>query len=221
MKKTKSIQVSLSAVTLALMMMACAPAENTNTIVTTTTATPAATPDTAAVVAEITRIENDWPRVIKERDGAAVRRIEADDLVIVYPDGTLGSKEQDVKDIEAGNLTYESWDIAELNVKLVDPDTAIASFRITVKNGKFKAPDGKEQNISGQYRSVDTFSRRNGQWQLVGSATVPLSPAAAAASASPKASPATTASPATRTSPAPRVSPTRRTPPTPAPETTP
>src|SRR4051812_47299317 len=61
-------------------------------------ATPEPTPDKAAIQTELARIENDWARIIKERDGVTVRRIEADDVVIVYPDGSLGTKEQDAKD---------------------------------------------------------------------------------------------------------------------------
>ena len=193
-----------------VLQIACAPAENTNVTVTNANmATPTTAPDKTAITAEITKIENDWPRIIKDRDAAAVRKIEADDIVIVYPDGTLGGKEQDVKDIEAGNLSYDSWEISELNVSVIDNDAAVASLRITVKNGKYKTPDGKSQNISGQYRSVDTFARRNGQWQLVGSATTPMSPQAGA-TASPKASPAASSSPAMKASPAPKAAPTRK-----------
>src|SRR5215510_9658864 len=56
--------------------------------------------DKAAIEAEVLRIENDWPRVLKEKDVAAVRRLEAEDAVFVYPDGTVGDKAQDVKDME-------------------------------------------------------------------------------------------------------------------------
>src|SRR5262249_54454266 len=120
---------------------ACSQPQNANTG-TNQMATPEPTPDKAAIVAEITRIENDWPRIIKERDGAAVRKMEADDAVIVYPDGSLGGREQDIKDMEAGNLTYEGWDITELNVKVLDGDSAVATMRIDVKNGKYKLPNG-------------------------------------------------------------------------------
>jgi len=34
-------------------------------------------PDRAAIEAELTKIENDWPRIIKEHDAAAVRKMEA------------------------------------------------------------------------------------------------------------------------------------------------
>jgi ketosteroid isomerase-like protein len=218
MKGSRLILLSLAIAVFAMTQIGCATPENTNTA--TTMATPEATPDKAAITAEITRIENDWPRIIKERDGAAVRRVEADDAVIIYPDGSIGGKEVDVKDIEAGNLTYDTWDVSDVNVKVLDADAAVVSLRITVKNGKYKSPDGKSQDISGQYRSIDTFVRRNGQWQLVGSATTPVKAPAAAASPSPKSSPAE--SPAMKPSPAAKASPTRRTPPPPPkPATTP
>jgi ketosteroid isomerase-like protein len=220
MKSSRMIHLSLAIALAALAQIGCATPQNTNTA-TTTVATPEPTPDITAITAEVTRIENDWPRIIKERDAAAVRRIEADDFVVVYPDGSIGGKEQDAKDIEAGNITYDSWEIADLKVNVIDNDAAVASLRIIVTNGRFKSPEGKSQNISGQYRSVDTFARRNGQWQLVGSATTPVIGAVASASpgASPAASPspASKASPATKPSPAMKMAPTKKpAPPVPA-----
>lgn len=223
MKNSKLTQIALILTLVAIGGVSCTPSENTNmTTTTTVTATPAPTPDTNAIVAEITKLENDWPRIISERDAAAVRRLEADDVMLVYPDGSAGNKEQDIKDIEAGMISFGSWDLSELKVNVIDNDAAVATFLITVTNGKLKTPDGKTQDISGKYRAMDTFARRNNQWQLVASAVTPLSrAAAAAASASPKASPGATAPPATKASPAPKASPTRRTPPPPAPASTP
>lgn len=204
MRNSKLTQIALAVAFLALFIVGCEPAENTNTTTTQVIATPAPTPDKDAIVAEITRIENDWPRIIREKDGAAVRRLEADDVMIVYPDGNAGNKEQDVKDIEAGLMTFDVWDISELKVNVIDSDTAAATLLITVRNGKIKTPDGRTQDISGKYRVIDTFVRRNSQWQLVASGVTPLSRAAAAASSSPspKASPAATSSPRSTASPA-------------------
>lgn len=198
----------------------CSTAQNTNAT-TAATATPEATPDTAAITAEVTRIEKDWPRVLKERDGATARRMEADDIVLVYPDGSTGGKEQDVKDIEAGNLTFDSWDVSDMSVKVLDADAAVASFRLAVTSGKYKTAEGGSTDISGHYSALDTFVRRNGQWQIVASSVVKLSPAveqalnatakpAPTASATPKAPPAAKASPVLKASPAVRPSPVRR-----------
>lgn len=216
MKNSKLRPVALVVILGAVATAACTRTESTNTTTQTVTATPEPTPDTNAIVAEITRLENDWPRIIRERDAAAVRRLEADDVMIVYPDGNPGNKEQDVKDIEAGLMSFDSWEISNMKVNVIDSDTAAATFLITVTNGKIKSPDGKStQDVSGKYRVIDTFARRNGQWQLVASGVTPLSPAAAAAanasaSPSPKSSPAAVSSPATRPSPTARTSPARR-----------
>ena len=202
---------------------ASSPNSNSNTnLVAAPSALP--TPDKAAIEAELTRIENDWPRIVKERDAAAVQKLEADDITLVYPDGTDGSKEEDVKDIESGALSADPQEISDLTVKVLDNDSAIVRSRTTVKGDNYKITDGKCQVIIHQFRSVDTFARRNGQWQLVASATVPVrnpAPAAAASptpkpsaspkpSVSPKSSPVIKASPVMKPTPARAASPTRR-----------
>ena len=193
---------------------------------TANTNTPAAAretpPDTAAIEREITRIENDWPRVLKEKDIAAAGKIEADDMISVPPDGSLTTKAQDIKDIGEGNLTADSWEIVELKVTVLGADAAVASGRTVIKGGKYKAANGKVTNISGQYRFVDTFGRRNGEWKLVASAAVPvMNPVAdATPSPTPKGTPAAAAvvTPAPKTTPAaPKPTPATKAPPPPPP----
>lgn len=197
----------------------CAAQSNVNGPATNSNMAAAApTPDKAAIEAELTRIENDWPRIIKEHDGAAVQRVEADDIILVYPDGSLGSKQRDVEDIGSGALTADSWNVLELHVNVLDNDSAVVGLRTNVVNGKYKMPNGKSQNVSGQFRFVDTFARRNGQWQLVGSVGVPIISPSSTATASPAESPATKPSPAAKALPAespmmkpsPKASPTTR-----------
>ena len=169
--------------------------------------------DTAAIETELLRLENDWPRVIKEKDIEAVKRLEADDGVFVYPDGTVGDKTTDVKDMENGALSADSWEMMDLKVTVLNKDAAVVSGRSVVKNGKYKLPDGKSIDISGQYRFIDTFARRKGEWKLVAGAATPIRQPAAATSpspetkASPAASPAVTASPAIRPLPPVKIPP--------------
>lgn len=203
------ISVSL----LVFSQMSCQPAANTNGPETAAANTNSGreTVNTAAIESELMRIENDWPRVLREKDIAAVRRVEADDIVIVYPDGKLGSKEQDINDIQSGALSAETWEVADLKITVLDNDAAVASGRSIVKGGKSKGADGKVIDISGQYRFVDTFARRNGQWKLVASAGAPVREPVV------EGSPAAKASPTVSPSPTPRVSPSART----SPKTTP
>ncbi len=145
--------------------------------------------DTAAIEAELLRIENDWPRVVREKDAAAVRRVEADDIVLIDPDGNLRDKAQEIKDIESGALSAGAWEVTDIKVTVMDHDAAVVTGRMSVKNGKYTTPDGKSIDISGQYRFVDTFARRDGQWKLVAGASVPVRNPAASASPTPKSTP--------------------------------
>lgn len=202
--KRRGLWVILSLALSLVFLSSCQQAtENTNLA-------PAASPtaetvNTAAIETELLKIENDWPRVLKEKDVEAVKRVEADDAVFVYPDGSIGDKNTDVKDIETGALSAESWELTDLKVNVLDKDAAVVSGRTTVKNGKYKLPNGKSIDISGQYRFIDTFVRRNGEWKLVAGASTKIT--GPEATASPMASPAATASPATTASPAAGASP--------------
>jgi ketosteroid isomerase-like protein len=204
--KRRGFSVALSLMFSLMLFNGCQPAaKETNVAPAPNTNSGKESVDKAAIEAALLRIENDWPRVTKEKDAEAVRRVEADDVVVVYPDGTLGDKAQDVKDMETGALSVESMEMADLKVNVLSGDAAVVSGRTIVKNGKYKLPNGKSIDISGQYRFIDTFAKRDGEWKLVAGASVPVRQPVPAAS--PTVSPAAKASPATTTSPAVKASP--------------
>jgi len=219
MRKTTLTTALFAAVSLVILgQVACQPAPDTNrsdSAAAPNTNSGREVVDTAAIEAELLRIENDWPRVVREKDVTAVGRVEADDAVFIYPDGTLGNKEQDLKDMANGNLTADSIEIKDLQVKILDNDAAVVFGHNIMKNGKYKTPDGKTIDISGEYRFVDTFARRNGEWKLVAAASTKIAAPAAAASPAAKASPAASpaASPVVKAPPAVRASPAVKAPP--------
>jgi hypothetical protein len=190
MKRHFSTGLMLLLIAALVSLAGCAPAPNNNADVAV--ATPEPTPDKAAIETELARIENDWPRIIKERDGATVRRIEADDIVIIYPDGSTGNKEGDAKDIEAGLFTFDSWDTIEVKVNVIDKNLAVVTLRYEVKKAIVRSSDGKSSmDMSGQYLSLDTFARRNGQWRFIALSSVKIKPEVLAAMPKPSPSPAT------------------------------
>jgi ketosteroid isomerase-like protein len=205
MRKTSLAAAMVAVVSLfAFVQIACQPAADTNrseSIAPPNTNSVRETVDTAAIETELLRIENDWPRVVKEKDVAAVGRVEADDAIFVYPDGSVGNKQQDLSDIGGGALTADAIEMTDLKVKVLDNDAAFVTGQTEFKNAKYKTPDGKAMDISGKYRFIDTFARRNGEWRLVAGISTKIA-ATAAATASPAASPAMKASPAAKVSPA-------------------
>jgi ketosteroid isomerase-like protein len=205
MKRFLSVAIVSLAGALALAQLGCAnppnpPSTNANLAI------PEATPDAAAIEKELLRIENDWPRVMKERDGQAVRRLNADDVHLLSWDGSVATKDEDAKFIESGAISADSIEMNDLKVKVLDKDAAVVTGMINIKGGKYKAQD-KTIELSAQYRFVDTFARRDNEWKLVASASVKVLNPAPAASPTPNASPTAAASPATKASPGAKPSP--------------
>ena len=130
--------------------------------------------DAAAIEAELIKLERDWAGAVKNRDADTVRRVLADDAVITYADGVVATKSEEVRNIETGAVTIESWDLLEPKVTVLDADAAFVTGRGVIK-GKSKAANMKtEINISGEYRVLDVYARRNGKWQAVASQTTPI-----------------------------------------------
>src|SRR5262252_1392194 len=202
--KTMLFAVSVG---LALIISGCTSQPNPSNTNATAVAEP--TPDKPAIEAQLKAIEYDWPRIVKERDGTAVQKVEADDIMLLYPDGSEGTKEQDIKDIESGDLASDPQEITDLTVNVLDNNTAIVRSRTAVKGDRYRIVDGKCETILHEFRSVDTFVRRNGQWQMVASATVPVrSPGPAETpSPTPEGSPSANVSPRPKASPVLKVSP--------------
>src|SRR5260370_28606429 len=205
MKKISAIAIMTMVTLLTLSQFGCAtppnpPSTNANM------PTPEATPDPAAIEKELLRIENGWPRVIKERDGQAVRRVDADDVYLLSWDGSVSGKDEDAKFIESGAITSDSIQISDLKVTILHKDAAVVTGLMGIKGGKIKAQD-RTVDVSGEYRFVDTFARRNNEWKLIASASgKAVNPAPAAASptakAPPFACPATKATPSVKPTPA-------------------
>jgi ketosteroid isomerase-like protein len=150
-----------------------APDTNRNAALATNSAAPEPV-NTAAVEAELIRLEREWAGAFKTRDAEAARRILADDAVLTYPDGTTGTKNDEVQSIATAAITADSWELLDLKVTVIDADAAFITGRGIIKNGKYKDPKAataKPIDISGEYRFLDVYAKRNGKWQAIASQT--------------------------------------------------
>lgn len=126
--------------------------------------------NTASIEAELKKMEADWGAALKNKDGATVRRILADDIVLTYPDGSTGTKSSEVEMAETGAFTADAWEIQDDKVTVLNADAAFITGRTVVKNGKLKDPKTQQMiDISGDYRFLDVYAKRNGTWQAVAS----------------------------------------------------
>ena len=192
-----------------LVLTGCQPAADTNRNLATASATPAReTFDQAAIEAELIRIEREWAKAGQSHNAEAVKGFLADNAVMVYPDGTTATKAEEIRTIESGAITVDSYEMLEPKVMVINADSAFITGRSVIKNGKYAVPGQKKPiDISGEYRFLDVYARRDGKWQVVASQAVKIDPAViAAAAASPAASvtpPPAKASPSAKTSPTP------------------
>jgi len=77
-------------------------------------------------------------------------------------------------------VTMDSWEILEPKVTVLDENNAFVTGRGVIKNGKAKVSNSRKTiDISGEYRFLDVYARRNGTWQAVASQTTPIAQAAA------------------------------------------
>ena len=216
--KRKGFLAIISLVFSSLFLNGCEPATVTTNAPSANTVDTAPV-DTAAIESALLRIENDWPRVMREKDGAAVRRVVAEDAILIYPDGSVSTREEDAQGTENGMVTADSVELTDLKVNVLNKDAAIVSGRNIMKNAKLNLPGApKPIDISGEYRFVDTFARRNGEWKLVSGISTAIHPVGgppASPSPAAKTTPAAAASPAAKTSPAMTSSPTMKAAPTP------
>ena len=163
------------ALVMALALSACQRDADTNASLTTNKNTTVEPVDTASVEAELVKLERAWAAANKTRDVATVRNILADDIVLTYPDGTTGTKNDEVQMVETGAVTTESWDISDTKVTVIDADAAFITGRAIIRKGSLKdAKSGKTIDISGEYRFMDVYAKRNGKWMAVASQTTKI-----------------------------------------------
>src|SRR5438067_10862332 len=113
------------------------------------------------------RIQHDWADARLKRDSSFPRRIEADDFTVVWFDGRIVNKEEDVKSYESADAVFTDFRIDNLDVRFYG-ETAIV-----IGQGSIKART-KTQDVSGKYVWTDTFLKQNRTWKAVASQVTPV-----------------------------------------------
>ena len=169
---------ALLVVLVVLVMNGCQPALDTNRNSAVALSSPAKEAyDSAAIEAELIKLEREWADANKTHNTEAVKRILADNAVIVYPDGSTATKADEVRTIESGAITADSFEVLDPKVTVLDADSAFITGRGVIKNGKNVVPNQKKPiDISGEYRFVDVYAKRDGKWQVVASQATKILP---------------------------------------------
>jgi ketosteroid isomerase-like protein len=113
------------------------------------------------------RIQREWAEARVEGDSSYARRVEANDCTIVWPDGSIVNKQQDLQTM-TGDIAFTEFKIDDLRVRLYG-DTGIV-----VGQGTIRAQKGKQDLLGGKFVWTDTFVKQAGEWKVLASQITPV-----------------------------------------------
>jgi ketosteroid isomerase-like protein len=108
------------------------------------------------------KIQREWAEARVKGDSSYTRRIEADDCTIVWPDGRIVNKRQDLQTM-TGDIVFTEFKINDLRARIYE-DTGIV-----VGEDMIKAHMGKQDLLGGKFVWTDTFVKQGGEWKVVAS----------------------------------------------------
>lgn len=114
------------------------------------------------------QMNEEWVKAMTHGDGATLERIMADDFVFSYPlEGD--DKAQFIADCVSGDLKIEHIERDQVSVRVFGP-TAVLMARDSA-SWRYHS-----RVISGQYKILNVFSLRDGEWKLCVVQACPIHP---------------------------------------------
>ena len=113
------------------------------------------------------KVQHDWAEARIKRDSSYTRRLEAENCTVVWPDGSIVNKREDLASMTA-DIVFAEFKIDDLQVRLYG-DTGIV-----VGQGTIKAHEGKQNLLGGKFVWTDTFIKQDGAWKVVASQVTPV-----------------------------------------------
>ena len=113
------------------------------------------------------KIQREWAEARVKGDSSYTQRLEAEDCTIVWPDGRIVNKREDLKSM-TGDIVFTEFKIDDLQVRLYG-DTGIV-----LGQGTIKAHEEKQNLVGGKFVWTDTFMKQSGVWKVIASQVTPV-----------------------------------------------
>jgi ketosteroid isomerase-like protein len=125
-------------------------------------------PDHFEIEQQLRHMNEEWVTAITKGDGATLDRVMADDFIFSYPlEGD--DKAQFIADCVSGDLKVQQITREQVSVRVFGP-TAI----LTARDTSHWIYHGRE--ISGQYKILNVYSKRDDEWKLCALQACPINP---------------------------------------------
>jgi ketosteroid isomerase-like protein len=126
--------------------------------------------DNSAIETKLKQNEDAWAKALKEKDHVAVGNMVADDYAGINSEGKRQNKSQLLDEIKNSTDSVSTSVNDNMEVHVYGPNLATV---VGTSSEKGKDKDGKAYSRS--FGWVDTWMERNGKWECIGEAVMPLS----------------------------------------------
>jgi len=113
--------------------------------------------------AELKKIEQDWLDAYIKSDAAFIKNVESDDYSVTEPDGSVSTKADDVKSVTEKKFILKTATMSDFKCRMLGDNAAVVTAMLKLTG----TDDGQE--ISGDFRGIDVFEKKDGKWQSVAS----------------------------------------------------
>jgi ketosteroid isomerase-like protein len=110
---------------------------------------------------ELKALEQQWLDAYIKGDTAFLKTVEAEDWTLADADGTIMTKAQDIKELGDKTFVCKSASMNDTKVKILGDNFAYVTGMLKM-TATYKGKD-----ISGDYRSIDVFEKKDNKWQAL------------------------------------------------------
>jgi ketosteroid isomerase-like protein len=104
-------------------------------------------------------LEQQWLDAYVKADTAFLKTVEADGWTLVDSDGTVATKDKDIKELGDKTFVCKSASMSDAKVTMMGENYAFVTGIVKMA-GSYKGKDFDES-----FRAIDVFEKKNGKWQ--------------------------------------------------------
>ncbi len=117
--------------------------------------------DKKLMEAAVLKMGQEYTKMIRNQDAAAIERILDDEYLYTNEDGKVKNKAEDLASYKNSDTKFELFEISDQKVRVIGNNAAVETGTVRFKGtAKGKPFDGSE-------RYTTTWVARNGQWKIV------------------------------------------------------
>ncbi len=113
--------------------------------------------------AELKAIEEKWLDAYMKSDPTFLKNTEAEDYMLVEPDGNISTKADDIKSVTEKKFVLKSATMSDFKCRMIGDNAAVVTAMLKMSG----TDDGHE--FSGDFRGIDVFEKKDGKWMVVSS----------------------------------------------------